>query len=181
MSFVPSISEEINPNEIKNKEFKKVMLGYAPEQVVEFLEKISKVWEKVQKNEKELIRKIDDLETLISEYQAKEDEVRQIRDMAQSDAEAIRKEAGKEAERILQEVEGRADNIKAKTEEWLAEVIAKVEETEKRKANFMRAFRSALDSHYELLKQEQEGAEPISIQLDQFLKSNLVSGSNAQM
>lgn len=178
---VQGISQEITPNEIKNKEFKKTMMGYSPEQVVEFLEKVSKVWERVQKQEKEYLKRIDDLEYVIAEYQAKEDEVRQIRDMAQNDADAIRKEAGKEGERILKEVEERAQNIKVKTEEWLAEVIARVEETEQRKQNFMRAFRSALDSHYELLQKDQDSKEPISIQLDQFLKSNLVSGNESRM
>ncbi len=182
MSLDQAVSDEISPNEIKNKDFKKIMWGYAPEQVVEFLEQVSKAWERVQKQEKEIIKRMSELENTINHFQAKEDEVAQIREMAQSDADAIRKEAGKEAERILKEVEGRADNIKAKTEEWLAEVIAKVEETERRKENFMRAFRSALDSHYELLQKEQkDSSEPISLQLDQFLKTNLVSGNEVRM
>lgn len=179
--MLEQISAEISPNEIKNKEFKKIMLGYSPEQVVEFLDKVSKIWERVQKQEKSLLKRIDDLEYTIAEYQAKEDEVKQIREMAQSDAEIIRKEAGSEGERILKEVEERANGIKVKTEEWLCEVIARLEETEKRKENFMRAFRSALDSHYEILQKEQDAKEPISLQLDQFLKSNLVSGNESRM
>ncbi|MFM8314997.1 MAG: DivIVA domain-containing protein [Deltaproteobacteria bacterium] len=172
-----SLSEKISPTEIKNKEFKKVMLGYSPEEVVEFLDKTAKAWTQVQKKEKELIQKIESLNAEISHWRQRESEIVKVKQDAIKEAEAIIEEGSKEAEKLFRQVEDKAQEIKQKTEEWLAEVINQVQETERRKNNFVTAFKSALDSHYEWIKNDQNSVEPLSHQLDSFLKSVMQSTS----
>jgi cell division initiation protein len=168
-----ALSLKLNPTEIKNKEFKKTVLGYSPQEVVEFLDATAKAWERVQKNEKELVEQIEKLKAQVKSWEDRESELNKLREMALNDADTIRKEAIREAEKMFKQVEERAINIKAKTEEWLTKVIAEVEETEKQKASFLNAFRSALDSHYELLKVEEKTSEPLGAKLNQFLKTSL--------
>ena len=168
-----AMSGKLTPNEIKNKEFKKTMLGYTPQEVVDFLDSVAKVWEKVQKNEKELLARIESLQATIKTWESREQELEKVREIAVHDAESIRKEAVNEAERIFLEVEERANGIRTKTEQWLETVIAKVEEAERQKNNFMKAFRSALDSHYELLRNEEAEAESMGAKLNHFLKTEI--------
>jgi DivIVA domain-containing protein len=87
-----------------------------------------------------------------------------------ADGQAMREQARVEAEKIFAEVEERANQIRRKTEEWLEEVIAEVEETQRQKLSFMTAFKSALDSHYELLERQPAEDQPIGARLNHLLK-----------
>ncbi len=170
-----SLAEKISPTQIKNQEFKKVMLGYSPDEVIAFLDQTAKTWTQVQKREKELLHKIESLNAEISHLRQREGEINKIRQEAVKEAEVIKESGAKEAEKLLKQVEEKAQEIRIKTEEWLAEVINQVQETERQKTNFMTAFKSALDGHYELIKNDQELSEPLTYQLDSFLKSVMQS------
>jgi len=146
-------SLELSPAEIKNKDFKKTMLGYSPEEVVGFLDQVAKLWEKVQKREKDLFGEIEQLRSDLKGWESK-----------QQKAEA-------EAAKIIQEAETRSNEIRRNTESWLAAVVQEVEEVEKRKANFITAFQSALDSHYEILKKEQGETDSLTLKLHDYLKN----------
>ena len=172
-----SVSDALTPVEIKNKEFARAMLGYNPKEVVDFLDLTAKTWEKVQKHEKELLDKIHTLQEEVIRWKGRESEAEKVKERAHQEAAAIKEEATKEASKHFMLVEERASAIRLKTEEWLESVIAQVTETERQKNNFMTAFKSALDSHYELLKTEQEEGEPLSTKLHHFLKDTLSENS----
>lgn len=171
-----SLADRISPTELKNKEFKKVMRGYCPEEVVAFLDQTAKAWVQVQKREKDLLQKIESLSAEISHWRQRESEIAKIKQDALKEAEQIKEVGAKDAQNLLNQVEEKAQEIRVKTEEWLAEVINRVQETERQKNNFMTAFKSALDSHYELIKNDQQLAQPLSHELDSFLKS-VMSGT----
>lgn len=164
-------SAKLTPTDIKNKDFKrKVMGGYDPKEVVEFLDATAKAWEKVQRNEKDLLEKILALTEEVQKWRGKENEFLEERNRIIAEAEEIKVKAMEEAKAIYNEVEERVSGIRRKTEEWLEMVIAQVEETERQKRNFVTALRSSLDSHYELLQREEE---PLDVQLNSFLKKAL--------
>lgn len=178
-SKIPTpVAAKITPAEVKNKEFKRTMWGYNPKEVVEFLDAIAKTWEKVQKQERENVDRIQTLEIEVQRWKGLEAEFNKQRDKLLAEAAEVKEKAGDEARRIYAEVETRVNNIRAKTEEWLETVIQQVEETERQKRNFVSAFRSALDSHYELLKQEEEATEPLPARLNSFLKGTLTEGGS---
>jgi len=151
-------SFELTPAEIKNKDFKKVMLGYSPEEVVGYLDQVAKLWEKIQKREKDFLQVIEKYETELKAWSQKKDEFQ-----------LLREEAKKEAEKIIEAAEKRSQEIRQGTESWLANVLSDVEEVERRKQNFITAFRSALDSHYEILKTEEKSQESLTTRLQQYL------------
>jgi len=165
-----SLSSQLTPTEIKNKDFKKTMLGYSPEEVVGFLDSVAKLWEKVQKRERELLVKIDQLEQAIQSWKRREEELEQIKQAAQGEAEQILQAAHELGRKNLQAAEERSQDIRRGTEAWLAGILSEVEEVERRKNNFVTAFRSALDSHYEILKNEAHESLPLSIRLNEYLK-----------
>ncbi len=167
------LATKITPSEIKNKEFKRAMWGYNPKEVVEFLDATAKAWEKVQKQERDMIERIQTLEIEVNRWKGLEAEFTRQREQLITEAAELKGKAGDEARRMYAEVEERANTIRHRTEEWLELVIQQVEETERQRRSFVSAFRSSLDSHYELLKQEEECAEPLPTRLNSFLKTAL--------
>jgi len=165
------LSDSLTPNEVKNKEFKRAVWGYSPDQVVEFLDTVSKSWERVQKRERELIEEIRLLNEEIAGMHRREAEIEAIRQKAFEDAEKTREQGKEEAAKYFQEVRTRSDEIRVKTEEWLANLIGQVEETERRRNSFLSAFKSALDQHYELLNTDLEQNRGLESQLTGFLSA----------
>lgn len=173
------LSERLTPNEIKTKDFKKTVWGYSPEEVVTFLDITAKLWEKVQKREKDLQARIKTLEETVRNWELRESDLDRIRDKALEDAKKIRDDANEQGCEILKAVEVRADAIQKKTETWLAHILSEVEAVEKQKMNFVTAFKSALHSHQEILNADQGGVEPLSSRLHQFLKTQ--DGKESQL
>lgn len=156
----PSLkSSELSPSEIKNKDFKKTMLGYSPEEVVGFLDQVAKLWLKVQKREKELMTQIEELQNRIKNWESREAEIQKLKEKAQI-----------ESHQQLREAEQRAQEVRKNTEGWLAQVLVEVEEVENRKTKFREALKSVLDSHYELLKKDELQVGNISEKLSHYLK-----------
>lgn len=165
-----SISNSLTPAEIKNKEFKKILRGYCPREVVEFLDLVARSWEKVQKHEKSLLREMEGLRSELSTWRSKEEELEQLKVKAHKEAKEIREEASRDAAKTLQKVEQQAQEIRKNTEDWLAKVIKQLEETQERKMSFLNSFKASLDSHYQLLETENMKVEPLEGQLSVFLK-----------
>lgn len=164
------LSDKLSPIDIKNKEFRRTVWGYSPQEVVDFLDIVARTWEKVQKHEKQLIEEIRILNGDLDRWKAKEQELTRLKLEAEKDAEGIRDRSMKEAEMLFVEVKKQADEMRAKTEDWLASIISEVEVTEKRRDDFVRAFKSTLDEHYALL-QTTQGEEPqLGSVLEKFLK-----------
>ncbi len=149
------VSEKLTPVDIKNKEFKRTVWGYAPQEVVDFLDVTAKVWEKVQKHEKELADEIRRLSGEIDNWKRRETELDEMRDRARDDASNIRNQATQEAEAFFGEVKQKAEEVRGKAEQWLETVISEVEETEKKRDAIFAGLRANLDQHYDLLEQAQ--------------------------
>lgn len=165
-----SISEKLSPIDIKNKEFKKAVRGYAPKEVVDFLDEVARTWERVQRQERELLRQVEVLNQEIERWKSRESELDVVRAKAKEEADAIREQAAQQAASMMRDIDDRAGQVRRATEEWLASVIANLEETEKQRSNFFTALRSSLESHYRMME-EQEPTIPLTEQLTDFLKS----------
>ncbi len=172
-------SQKLSPVEVRTKEFRRVMLGYDPKEVVDFLEIIAKSWEKMQKHEKELLDKIQSINDEVIRWRGKENEIQKQRDRLQAEAGDIRERAQAEALKIYAEVEQKAGEVRDKTEAWLEKILTEVEETERRRNNFVTAFRSALDSHYALLNKAEAPWEPLASHLGSLLKEGPVASGGA--
>jgi DivIVA domain-containing protein len=168
-TFEPT-SEAIGPTEIKNKEFKRTVWGYAPQEVVDFLDVTAKAWERVQRHEKEMLDEIRSLRMEIDRWKAREAEVNEINRQAQLDAEELLQETKKEADLLFAQARNKAEEVRQQTEAWLAKVISEVEDMERKREHFVAAFRTALDQHYHLL--EEDGGplkKPFETRLDRFI------------
>ncbi len=166
-----TLSDALTPNEVKNKEFKRSVFGYSPHQVVEFLDTVSKAWERVQRREKELIEEIRVLNEDIDTLHKGEAEIEHAKLRALEEAERIPEQGREDAGKYFNEVKNRSEEIRGKTEEWLTSLITQVEETERRRNSFLTAFKAALDQHYELLNTDLEKNRGLENQLTHFLSA----------
>lgn len=166
-------SLEWTPEEIRGQRFRGVF-GYSKKEVREFLATLSKRWSVLRQREQEQGRRLAELEKEVANWRAREQELTVLLQSAQAEAARLREEAKTEAQGLLLETEVKAGSIRKRTETWLEEVIAKVEETQRQKQNFLTAFRSALDSHYELIKEEEQDQEPLTARLAEVLRERKV-------
>lgn len=133
----------ITPNDIANKEFKKVFRGYDADEVDEFLDQIVEEYEKIYKENLNLKEKISTLNEKIEHYANIESTLQNTLVLAQSAAEQAKENSKKEAEMIL-------NNAKEKSEELIKDAQNKanqiISEAQQRVLE--------INKEYEMLKQE---------------------------
>jgi DivIVA domain-containing protein len=168
-SLLGPFAFQITAEEIRNKRFRGSVMGYSAREVDDFIRSLAGVWDKHLQKERELTTEVKNLKAQLEDQKAQVRELLISKERTEQEAIAIRDQAKKEAAELSKEVEEKAVLIRQRTENWLEEVIAGVEETERQKNNFVTAFRSALDSHYELLKKEMENTEPLGAKLSTLL------------
>ena len=166
------VSEKISPVEIKNKEFKKSIMGYSPHEVILFLDQVAKQWEQVQAGEKRLCSTIEELKKEIDEWQTKERELEMIRAAALEEAEKIRGAATDHGKKLLQEAREQAGTIQGRTQEWLADVIANLQNTERRRQEMTVALRQKLEQHFSLLEDAEKLGGPLEDRLANYLNGS---------
>ncbi|MBI1861384.1 MAG: DivIVA domain-containing protein [Deltaproteobacteria bacterium] len=162
-------AEKISPVEIKNKEFKKSIMGYSPHEVILFLDQVAKQWEHVQAGEKRLSSTVDDLRKEIDVWQTRERELEHIRAAALEEAEKIRGAATDHGKKLLQEAREQASSIQGKTQEWLADIIVRLQDTEKRRQTLSSELRKKLEEHFSLLEDAEKLGGPLEDRLANYL------------
>ena len=101
----------ITPNDINNKEFKKVLRGYDEDEVDEFLEEIVDDYEKNYRENINLKEKISSLEEKLKHYEDIELTLQNTLILAQSAAEQAKDSSKKDSELILKQAQDDASKM----------------------------------------------------------------------
>jgi len=96
---------KLTPLDIRHKEFKRGMRGYADVEVDEFLDEVADEFERVFKDNIDLGERVETLESQVSGYKRIEDTLQKTLVSAQASADELRQNSGKEAQLILHEAE----------------------------------------------------------------------------
>lgn len=143
----------ITPLEIENKKFAKQMVnGYNVDEVDDFLDEITKDYERLYKENTSLKQNAETLNTDVSKYKNIENTLQNTLVMAQAAADEVRNAAKQQAEQIIKNAEFSA---RERVEELNNEVISKQRELEdlKKQLDVYKAkMESLLISQLELLK-----------------------------
>ncbi len=116
----------ITPIDIETVEFKKVALGYAPDAVDEFLNKVIVDVEKLYKENSSYRDKIRNLEETISYYKSLEDTIRNSIMLAEKASEQSRQNAAEKAAVILEKAQKLADEKLLSANKELYETQARI-------------------------------------------------------
>jgi cell division initiation protein len=139
----------ITPNEISNKEFKKVFRGYDIDEVDDFLEGIVEDYDKIYKENMTLKEKINSLNEKISHYSNMESTLQGTLLLAQSAADQAKENSRKEADLIIKDAQETANSIVRKAEERIMDVNKEYEMIKQQFSMFKSSFKGLLEAQLE--------------------------------
>jgi cell division initiation protein len=134
----------ITPNEISNKDFKKVFRGYDIDEVDEFLEQLVDDYEKIYKENLSLKEKINLLNEKIEHYSNIEGTLQNTLILAQTAAEQAKDNSKRDAELIIKDAQETANNIIKKAEEHVLEINKEHEMLKQNYSMFKSRFEAML-------------------------------------
>ncbi len=143
---------EITPNDIKAREFARVMRGYDSTEVSAFLEQVAGEYAALIKDRNEMERQLQDLEKELKGYRDLDRNIRDSLVNAQGSAGNIREDARKEAELIVREAEVKAEELITATRSRLEGMKNDLEMLRLERKAYLKKFRHLIDSQLELLE-----------------------------
>lgn len=147
----------ITPLEIENKRFSKQMVnGYNVDEVDEFLDELTKDYEKLYKENRELKMNTEELHNDVGQYKNIESTLQNTLVIAQKTADEIQNVAKQQAEQIIKDAEYQA---KTKLDELNTQIMIKEKEIDELKKQFnvyKAKMESLLISQLELIKDMDE-------------------------
>ena len=96
---------KLTPLDIRHKEFKRGMRGYADVEVDEFLDEVGDEFERLFKDNIDLGERVEALESQVSAYKRIEETLQKTLVSAQASADELKQNSAKEAQLILHEAE----------------------------------------------------------------------------
>jgi cell division initiation protein len=99
---------KLTPLDIRHKEFKRGMRGYADEEVDEFLDEVADEYERLFKENIDLNERLESVEDKVKQYRRIEETLQKTLVSAQQSAEELKANATKESQLILRDAELKA-------------------------------------------------------------------------
>ncbi len=138
---------KLTPLDIRHKEFRRAMRGYADVEVDEFLDQVADEYERVFKDNIDLSERVEMLENQVKGYKRLEETLQNTLISAQQSAEELKQNATKEAQLILHEAELKARQINNESyaeKQAIEQSIAKLRSAEQ---DFRFRFRQMLEGY----------------------------------
>ncbi len=143
----------LTPLDIENKKFSKQMMnGYSVEEVDDFLDDLTKDYEKLYKDVAEYKDKLEDLEDSIGKYKNIEGTLQNTLVMAQTAADDVRNLAKQQAEQIVNEAQATAKQKVLELEQQITLKKKEYDDLQKEFDVYKAKMESLLISQLELLK-----------------------------
>lgn len=139
--------------DINNKEFKKVLRGYAQDEVDEFLDQIAENYEELYKENSSFKEKIAVLNEKLEHYSKIEDTIQNTLLLAQNAAEQAKQSAKGEAELVVKNAN---DTSKSMIDKANSEVIRINDDYEKMKQEFIKfraKYRNFMNTQLDMFNQ----------------------------
>ena len=150
---------KLTPLDIRHKEFKRGMRGYADVEVDEFLDEVADEYERLFKENIDLQDRVEALEEKVAGYKRIEETLQKTLVNAQASAEEQKQNANKQAQLILQDAELKSRQMvnEAYSErQAIEQSMAKLKSAEE---DFRFKFRQLLDGYLRQLQETPEVAD----------------------
>ncbi|MBE6049849.1 MAG: DivIVA domain-containing protein [Clostridium sp.] len=133
---------KLTPMDINNKEFKRGIRGYSPEEVDEFLDEVVESYEELYKDNTRLKEKLSAVTDKVEHYSKIETTIQNTLVLAQNAAEQAKISSQKEAEMIIKNANETAQKILDKAHSDVVEINAEYEKAKQEFVKFRAKFRS---------------------------------------
>ena len=153
-----------------NKKFPRRPVGYAVQEVDQFLGEIAEVLGEYADMKKELVRRIKRLEAQLTEYKQRDETLRDTLMSTQKMVDELKVTAGREAELVLDEAQGKADEVLREARlradamvrdahDRVAQVAGEIESLKRQRARIKVELRGLLQGHLALIETDDPGQE----------------------
>ncbi|WP_300258638.1 DivIVA domain-containing protein [Clostridium sp.] len=136
---------KLTPMDINNKEFKRVLRGYCPEEVDEFLDRIVEEYEILFKENTALKEKLENSNDKIEHYSKIENTIQNTLLLAQNTAEQAKANAQKEADVIIKSANDTAQRILDKAHNDVIQINDEYDRVKQEFTKFRAKFRSFMN------------------------------------
>jgi cell division initiation protein len=138
--------------DVLNKQFSRRMFGYSRMEVDQFLLELAEVLGDTADSQKDMRKKIKQLEQSLKEYRQRDETLRDTLMSTQKMVDDLKVAAGKEAQLILDEARAKADATVQKGHNRLAQIHEEIEDLKRRRSQFEIQLKGMLKSHLEMLE-----------------------------
>ena len=153
---------KLTPLDIRHKEFKRAMRGYADVEVDEFLDEVADEFERVFKENIDLRDRVEGLEEQVTTYRRMEETLQKTLISAQASADELKQSSTKEAQLILHEAELQARQLVNEAygeRQGVEQATARLRSAEQ---DFRFKFRQLLQGYLNLVEEDAEGKAPVA-------------------
>lgn len=137
---------KLTPMDINNKEFKKALRGYNPEEVDEFLDEVVENYEEVYKENSKLKDQLAKANDQVTHYAKIENTIQNTLLLAQNAAEQARTNSQKEADIIIKNANETAQKILDKAHNDVIQINDEYEKVKKEFIKFRAKFRNFMNT-----------------------------------
>jgi len=142
----------VNRIDLLNHTFSRVLRGYDPEEVDNYLQDIADTMARLGDERVRLTNLVAQLEERLAAYGERESALRETLLASQRMLEEIKSSAQKEAQLIIDSAQNRAENLTNQANLRLARILDEISEARKLKAQFEFKVRSVIEGHLKLLE-----------------------------
>lgn len=140
---------KLTPMDINNKEFKRGLRGYNPDEVDEFLDEVVDNYEELYKENSKLKEKLEVLEEQISHYAKIETTIQNTLVLAQNAADQAKESSQKEAEIIVKNANETAQRIVDKAHNDVIQINDEFDRVKQEFIKFRAKFRNFMNTQLE--------------------------------
>lgn len=140
---------KLTPMDINNKEFKRGLRGYNPEEVDEFLDEVVENYEELYKDNSKLREKVASLTEQIEHYSKIESTIQNTLVLAQNAADQAKSSAEKEAELVVKNANETAQRIVDKAHADVIQINDEYDRVKQEFIKFRAKFRNFINTQLE--------------------------------
>ena len=159
---------DLTPLDVRKKrgDFGKGLRGYDPEEVDSFLELVAERMEVLVKENLAFREKIERLGQKVIVQEGREQAIQDALVTAQELRQDVKKQASREAKLLEREARGRIEGMVGESEKLLAEQSGALQELERQRDRFLKAFRTFLERELDTVEVELGRAPLEDVPLD---------------
>lgn len=144
---------KFNNIEITEKTFRKRMRGLDPEQVFDFLRRISIELETANQERAEARRRVKEVEVQLQEYKDRDELLKNTIANATKMSDRIRVDSERESKLIIEDAKQKADMIIREAKDSLKQIYQDVSDLKRVRIQFENNLRALMQSHISMLEQ----------------------------
>ena len=144
---------KLTPMDINNKEFKKVLRGYSPEEVDEFLDEIVESYEELFKEKSKLEEKLTAANEQISHYSKIENTIQNTLLLAQNAADSAKETAQRESDLMIKNANETAQRILDRANNDIVAINDEYEKTKQEYIKFRAKYKNFVKTQLETFEE----------------------------